>query len=111
MRRETLQRNRNRTNPASPHWPSEIGGFGGFGGPSGGFGCQFAGNGLLGWVLIGGSSKNGVERFGQFQQRIGNKWQAITRREKGKTGFHPPEQFPGRAPLGRAVVHAEIKKR
>src|SRR5579863_6990635 len=95
-RSEMLQRNRNKTNPASPHWPSEIGGFGGFGGGSGGLRSQFTGNGLLGCVLIGGSSKNGVEHFGQFQQGIRNKWQAITRREIGKRAFNPSEQFAGR---------------
>src|SRR5437899_6616697 len=111
MRRETLQRNRNRTKAASPHWPSEMGGLGGFGGSSGGLGCQFAGNGLLGWVLIGGSSKDGVECRREFQQGIGNGWQAITHRKIGERGLHPSEQFACRATARRAVVHAEIQKR
>src|SRR5882757_385833 len=110
MRRETLQRKRNRTKPASPHWPSEMGGLGGFGGSSGGLGCQFAGNGLLGWVLIGRSSKYVVECRREFQQGIGNEWQTITHREIRECGFNPREQFAGRAAAGCAVVHAEIQK-
>src|SRR5690348_3148555 len=105
-----LQRNRNRTKPASPHWLSEMGGLGGCGGSSGGLGCQFAGNGLLGWVLIGASSKNGVERCGDSQKCIGNEWQAVTHGEIRQCGFHPRKQFAGRPATWRAVVHTKIQK-
>src|SRR6202040_2566005 len=103
-----LQRKRSNTNPTSPHWPSEMGGLGG---SSGDLGCQLTGRGLLGCVLIGASSKDGVQSCGKFQHGIGKKGDAVNQWQIRKSRLEPSKQFTGRAAAGRAVVDAEVEKR
>src|SRR5713101_3965810 len=107
MRNEMLQRKRSRMNPTSFHWPSEVGGFSAF---SCGFGCQLTGSGLFGGVLIGASSKDGVESCSEFQQCLRKEGDLGNQRQVRNGGFEQGDQFASRAAAGSAVVHAKIEQ-